>query len=896
MTKKECIFKRKENVDMLFVVLCVMTIFLILYWKYIFGDHVYAFMDVGSDTFWGYLPFYQKNLRDIKNLSWDMFSLEMGLGASNLITIVQGFDLPFSLVTLFFSETEIYQGILLAEFLKFLFCAIVMKMYLDLFGINSRISLIGSILWTYNGWAILWGQHYWLHTSLCYFTFLLFCLEKVMRGNHKYLYAFIFTMGIYISTNIYSAYTICASLGIYVLFKSFLENESCKKILVRCLKYLASVFGTIMLFLPFIYLQVKLVFGSARLSGSSQVGFGYFFEFSLDKLLLCLGRFFSNEMFGVASYSGQNNLYEDPILFLSILALPAIYFVCKKNLKAKIVLVLCGIALFSPMCNTLFIILNNFRWYYFIIFIELLSVVFFLDGINKQTIEIEKRDILWLFAVFIILIIMLKFADVNSILNLEYESLFKCVLKFGIILILMLCVKHAIWYKGILLFVCIEIIISNWSIVNERDALEKNFVREYIESAEKQCVDYILENDDSLYRISVYTRSSALSDSAMNGYYGLNSYSSLNSKYYIEFINGLNEVDSAYGMSKFANHADISRYNYVIQTLLGVKYIVTNDFVPTGYTLIKEIEDLSIYQNDLFLPIGYSYDSVVSKQAYMELVPSTKNLTLLFTPYVDETIDGIKMLDKIYVDDLKKNVNYIISQDTVEILEDKIEGCADKNNQSYEIYFESIDGSLEITFEMEVGATGVHAYICCGNINEPDGNIDEQYRFLSAGKHTYNIKFENLKNVNYLKIVPIIIDAQSDLEYTYTISNIVLQNYECTYDEIYIDGIEHIRASGVATATFKDDKYSATYNNLNVNSVLFCIPINYSSDWIANVNGEEVEVIKVNDTMCGLILKPGENNIEMSYLPIKKSFLVFWFVLLTLTGSCCYLYKRKNKS
>ena len=52
---------------------------------------------------------------------------------------------------------------------------------------------------------------------------------------------------------------------------------------------------------------------------------------------------------------------------------------------------------------------------------------------------------------------------------------------------------------------------------------------------------------------------------------------------------------------------------------MGIKYILANDNVPIGYTLIKEEDRFGIYQNRNVFPLVYIIDNIISYDEFYEL-------------------------------------------------------------------------------------------------------------------------------------------------------------------------------------------------------------------------------------------------------------------------------------
>ena len=78
------------------------------------------------------------------------------------------------------------------------------------------------------------------------------------------------------------------------------------------------------------------------------------------------------------------------------------------------------------------------------------------------------------------------------------------------------------------------------------------------------------------------------------------------------------------------------------------------------------------------------------------------------------------------------------------------------------------------------------------------------------------------------------------------------------------EDFKELQSTEITEVTFADDTYSATVTSTKTNSML-CIPLLYTPNWNATVNGSKVQVFNINGGLCGISLPKGTCEIKMTY-------------------------------
>lgn len=852
-----------------YIISITILLYLSLYGKYIWQHVIYGFTDVGSDTFYGYLPQYLTMLEKLRNVDFSLFNLYDGIGNSIMAGANIHMELPFLFILLLFDVENIYLGLFFCTFLKVLFLEICAFLFYRQLALSAKISVICSILWGFSGYVLLWGQHSYFLTAMCFFSLLMLIIEKIINTRNKqYWLFFSLLVGLYSICNIYFLYSCLATGGVYFFFRQIYIKRNIRDIVGQSVKYIAFAFLGIGMFLFVSMEWIICVIESARKIGTEKFSL---IEFSLDNCVRILARVVSTEAFGVSNYTGSNNLYEDPIIATSILTIFGIYWLCKKNKKNLGIIILIFLSFFMPVISRLFILLNSNRWFYFYSFISVIAIGIMLNDLYERKKVWSLIDNIFVISISVCIIALLVYGGKKLQIDYQEEAFFfKFICLVIFLLIFNMNVKHTF---GLLLILCfVEVVGGNYNLINDRTNLTKENYLKIAKGDAQELIDKIkLEDSNQLFRIRVYDFRDYLSHGGVGLYLGTNSYSSLNKKYNIEFISNLHEADSAYAISNDPNHFDISCENYAIQTLLGVRYVITSANAPINYEKYAEIGEMTAYYNTCAIPFGILYDEKMPKEDYLYMSPLQKNLSLFDAYYLtdyDSNGDKDKFLNGDYT---LKNLDGFKFEDNI------ITGICTDENESIEIERDNKGAEVEMIIEMEAPATGLYLKVYYAGEGEMFSEDKVVYRYLINGKREYSLYFPT-KSISKFKIIPII--AEGDNQYEFEIYDISFVDWEENYDIMYLQKAKEIQENrSVYNVSFINDEYHA-YCISQKNNTMLLIPLSYSINWSASVNGEKIEVVRVDDAFCGIYLPEGECMIEMVYETKGKE---LWCIISALS-------------
>lgn len=660
-----------------FIFIVITTcVFAILYHSAIFGSCTNLFTDIGSDSINLSYPKLYLN----SSISQG-YILNNGLGQympGKWYTMLQ----PFNWVRLFIHD--IVAANLIALYFEYLVTAIFAYLFFRKHTDKDIVAVFGSILWTYSGYMVLWGQH-GFNMPLAYFTCAMYFLQCILNKEKKGIFVVVPLTFLAINSY-YFFYMSGLFMALYIIgfciIKKYSYKHSFKELLRLFFLGVASVgIGAVGL-LP--SLRTYLV--SARTAVAEQKT--YSLLNNTQYMFSVIGRLLSNDIFGVGNdYTGYYNYYESAMLACSALFIPCVVIMIRNKMyrRPTLVLLLISIlALCTPATSYVFNLdARKPRWTFMLILLMVLCVVYCVDAVLEGKLQVGKLEAFIVGVIYVILFSVLMVGDRSGVADVKRTPFIVAVI-FTIcyvVLINFISRKYSIILLGVLLV--IEVIVNNYSSVNNRVCITNQMLADGLyNDGTEEILEFI--SDDDVYRVNKTYDSVFFNDEMVQGYNGLAVYNPTNSQWLIDYYQSLG-YELLYGKIHFVRiGADRSIYN----TLLGVKYIVAREgeAVPDNYKLIYSLEDKALYYNEQSLGFGYVYSNKMNKAQFEELSVDEREKCLTKYYYVtnDEKQDTQNLID----------TNNIDANHALDILRD---------NSAYDV---SLDGdmltlSIDKTYEGE---------------------------------------------------------------------------------------------------------------------------------------------------------------------------------------------------
>ena len=150
-------FQHSVKSEIKYILLLVTLILIIsgvLYKDFLLGEKLYIYTDQGRDTLNNYWPFYSYLINAIKSHQLSFWLFQDGLGNNNFSNSDLIFD-PFNIILLLFNQQTLPYAFGYIAVLKILLAGLFFYLYISCFDIMPYVRIIGSLLYSFNGYMIL---------------------------------------------------------------------------------------------------------------------------------------------------------------------------------------------------------------------------------------------------------------------------------------------------------------------------------------------------------------------------------------------------------------------------------------------------------------------------------------------------------------------------------------------------------------------------------------------------------------------------------------------------------------------------------------------------------------------------------------------------------------------
>lgn len=870
---------------MLLIMIC-----LYVYRDFITFSKLYVFLDWGWDSYGSYWSWYSF-LIDWVRTGFPMWTFKVGIGASIFSASNFLFD-PFNLFYMFMSKETLAYMFVFVFIAKIVLSGLFFYFYLNIMGFTKKTSLIVSLLYAFNGYMILWGQHYWFANIIVYAPLMLYSLELLIQRSKWVMFCLI--IGLTAVYSYYFLYMISIYLVLYATARYILLKKiDSKKIMLFICKFSSSyILGigiSAFLLFPSIYTALT----------NPRVGLNIDFSLkpaSLVEYISILGRPFSNDIMGRNyQFVGYSNYYESPQLYCGLLTLLLIPQLLKAfKLREKIVYgslggVLCSFILI-PYGSVIFNAFSSFtyRWSFVLIIFELTMMAYAVEFVLKDKNLVDRKILKYTFGilckilalVFVFRLIYKSIKEKVVIDSLEsVETLVYGSIKYFIVIVIFLSLYYLVtnlYSKNLLsrkiysiliiLLVCIELAAFSDTSVNKRDLVNPNYInnREGYFDNTNEIVKYLHEKDNSFYRIEKSFYSATPSEPLFQNYYGTTVYNSLNNPEYLNFLKTINASNA-----RSRTIVDGFKDRTSIQTLLGVKYYISknqND-KPYGYDLISKFGDFYLFRNSNYLPLGFTYNSYITEEDFSKLSTEDKDRALLkyfIMKNGDVLPETHKYLNK-YNEDLKKTTSNIDIEyskmifGNMKIIEQQqgramLRYIALDSDPMITIPLEEKITNSKLKFSIEITSSQPTSGQIFYKEYSDEFKEDKSKKFsINQGTSKYEV------DLGFVSADQIRIDV-GEIPGEYAINNIQLTSTPVTE---YINDVEKLKKESLNVDQVSDDRILGEIN-LSDNKLLF-LSIPFDKGWHIYVDDVEHEIVSVNAGLSGVFLQKGEHNIKLKY-------------------------------
>ena len=877
--------KKQHEFGLPAVLLLSSLIYMGLYGFFIFGNAVYMYSDVGSDSLSSSYPIITMLSRLYREKQFTFYTLSSGLGSDTSATFLQYLN-PLKFLLLNFGKDSFPLSVLLFVFLQHLFTAVFAYGFFKALLKAKRPAVFAALIWGYTSYIIVWGQNYSFGVCILLFTASMFFLQLLLnRPSRLYFMLLSFTFALFIASNYYFFYMTGVFTIFYVIFftLSVRKKENRIKRMIKSLFTLAlSALMSMAIACASILPIVMNFLGSARTGDTTRFDLkALLTPYGMKAYFTFLGRFFSASIMGSGSnFTGYLNFYETALLYTSALFFFALIYVLfrkKSVIQAILVVVLTAGMLYCPAAGKL-LTFNIFsqRYSFMICFVEVIAIAILLKDIlslDMKTVPAFYVSVLGapIATAGVLFLLYMRRTALGYTLN-KFAFLaavaFIAVWTFWLILTGLMKNKRMASIIGIVLL-CAELLVTNQASIYDRAYLTKtDYKTDYFNDGTQDAVAKIKESDSGLYRINTSTEYDFANEGLVDGFNATTTYSNTNPASIVS-------LSRAFGNYQLSSNFFIAGCEqYYLYTLLAGKYLVcdlpdneADSLEPPCFKEIGRTESNITFENVNALPFGYLYRNEMDGADFVTMNSYEKMRALAKSYVLTEEIDETKKKD---ADDHTKPAE----GDTVLDLIPKIHTV---NN---------CDLAPVGTDKIRVRSVGPDAYFFL-DISDYYSEDAAETQFLHLAAERESIKEDiDLEVFILTSEHPDLSDCISTtmpFNFIFNDSVIMLPDHTTLLridlpddGELVFSAMEFITSKGasedfkelqsteITEVTFGDDTYSATVTSTKTNSML-CIPLLYTPNWNATVNGSKVQVFNINGGLCGISLPKGTCEIKMTY-------------------------------
>lgn len=889
------------------------VISLVIYGCFYFNGKSLVWSHDGVPQHINALAYYGKYLRNVlKTLVFDhkislpMWDMHIGYG-SDILTTLHYYVIgdPLTLFSVFVPEknTEILYEILI--FLRIYLAGITFSIYCFYRENPKQATFIGCLVYIFAGWTIYASmKHPYFSNPMIYLPLVLMGIDKVYKKEKPYL--FIWATAVAAMSNFYFFYMISVFMVLYAAFRYFgiFRKRSVKDVFQWFLKfagfYLVALMIAALIFLP----VVMTLFGTERFQAQNYVPLLYD-RIYYEKYLGCL---IGENMiqWGVAGYSA-----------VAMAGVFVIFSKKKKYTGLKLGFVFLNLFLLIPFAghvlNGFSYVSNRWIWAYGMLIAYILVQAY----PELFTLQMrEKRRIFIMLLVYCVLALVSKSArtERNSMAVMLLVLAVFTVLSYGNIFM------QGKYLCGMLVAVLVTSIILN---VSYQYSYEKNYLSEFEEK--NRALEELQDGPDRTI-LSLDGSSSSRYDQYKTGsYVNTAMYMGTNStSYYFSVANGniSRFFDEMYLNTPWDYHYSSLDGRTILDRLASVKYFAVKrngyGYIPYGYDEeAASTKKYRIYEDEDSLPLGYTYDSWISREKYEKLSVTEKQQALLQGAVVEnsslpetqlsfddkkadftlEAGKGCKIKDgKVIV--TKKNAKisigyrgepksevYLIAKNLDFSAYSPREQVSDKKWNSLTEYEKNQilyeDDNWRYWKESKESAVEVSL-----------GSVDKTIRIFTDKYNGYSGRHNFLLNMGYKNY------SAGTMTLTFSMPG------EYTFDDLYLvcqpmesveKQTEKLGKESLENVSMETNKIAGDIDVSSDKFLAFSIP--YSDGFRAYVDGKKVDLIKANSMYMGIELKKGKHEIVLTYC---TPYIVPGLIL-TATGLLLFLliavsYRKPKKS
>ena len=600
---------------------------MVIFWDFLSGKFYFAYTDIGSDSFFAYVPYAMHGARAIAREGFPGWSFEIGLGsptawllgdAFTLLNQAGGPDKVLALRIWVYLLKIVLGG---TFFFGLLRCLVA----------RWETAVIGALAYSFCGYIVVNGQWDLHATEFVFYPLVLWAIVAHLRSGN--VIALPVVLAVALISDVFFV-----SLGVFLLFScaAFVAASSEPRAVARI--WLNRIFPLAaigyLLAAPFLLPVIFQMLDSPRISGGRAL-FEKLWQqaFSVNDWLLVLveiGSIFHKDIFGIGDeYKGFSNYFEGPEFFIGVmlfLLIPQLWNRSAADRKI-LLLALCGIAAYFIFPVLRYSAMGFAALYFrvstlWIALLLLLLAARSVDHVMEN--GVDGRLLTIAVGGYLVLLILVLGGGIGANVWVPHVARILGLTMLAVALLLLAQGKivSARWLPLILLSAVIveTVLIARPSYVEGRSPVSPK-LQGYGDST-LDALRAIREIDKGIFRIEKTYDSVALADAMAQDYMGVKSYYFQGSGV-VAFNTEMGLIDpprAGANINSATNWLPNAGPRFMLNTLLGVKYIIAREPVQwPGFVVVRSERDYQIYRNEMALPLGIVQTKQITRSTLSRL-------------------------------------------------------------------------------------------------------------------------------------------------------------------------------------------------------------------------------------------------------------------------------------
>ena len=874
---------------------------LYIFHMYVIGNYTIAFYDVGTDGKDQYIMWYNGIVNSLRDGNFSAWDFRNGFGMNTMgHHLTEPFLIPIYILGVIFGPEHITWYMVWMEIFRIFVAVTLCYWYLSEFQFSERSKLIASVIYAFNSYMMVWGQHYALGSSVVYFPAILIFAERVVKKK-KFSIGLCLICCLAMLSSFYQGYMCMFGGGAYVCIRILMQEKETIKERGKAFFIAAGtmILGVLMSAWRFFPSAAAQVGSSERMAAKQSLAERLFhiklWSSGINKSIIY--RLFSSciQGNGNETYVGQRNFYEDPELFFSTLFVILLlqYLVCirKQNVSRRnkvmqyVCVAVCAASVVITNVTTLFNGLYGpfFRHTFVLMPVFAVMVCLVLDRVLiKKELSIPALAV----AVLLMTAVYMKAYRILPEQQFKDNAMILWLTGLAMAALLWMYCKDK-WldartcYTLLVVAVTVNVVSDSYLCYNDRVALPKNHPEYYSETYHSDvdgALDWLEANDTTFYRVEKdYFTASSCFDSLAQDYRGISAYNSNQNADIKEFVA---QVWPQLNHERDVNHIQFMNalWDSTFAGLADVKYILSKsaDIDIDGYKMIHQEGAIYIYQNQKTQSLGKFFTNTITQEQFEANQDQLNTRALLTDALIVENTQEGTLTDSEIKTYEKQEISGILTDDTIRSYETDVK----ENEKAQPFVIElNLDQSRRSDYEsaiLEFQMKAEKRTVLTVQIND-------------GYSHEYVHNWETARKVH----IELPADAQ---KVTLTVEN----------PTGYIQ-IDQIRVYGTKTEPEFSDQAEITVNAPKKDSCLtghisaaedgyVMLAVPNENGWSVTLNGEKQELSNGDYGFISFPVKAGEYDMTVKFTAPLLRIGVIVSVLSTLVFAGIVIRTKKTKS